>query len=177
MAKPQECDWGARFAIGDLIGEKGGMSGSKSGRVEEILAAHGVAAGKWDPRYAAYFACFNAGEYYAAHDVLEDLWLGEPGGLGAYYKGLIQVAGAFEHVKKQRARPWHGKDGRRLAPASRLFRSAERYLGGYGATVEGVDLAGVRRLCLGWADRLEAGRFEVNPWDPGALPRIELQSD
>ena len=28
-----------------------------------------------DPRYLGYFACFNDGLYYEAHDVLEDLWL------------------------------------------------------------------------------------------------------
>ena len=28
-----------------------------------------------DPRYLGYFTCFNAQQYYEAHDVLEKLWL------------------------------------------------------------------------------------------------------
>ena len=29
-----------------------------------------------DPCYQGYFRCFNEGQYYEAHDVLEHLWLG-----------------------------------------------------------------------------------------------------
>src|SRR5688500_13861280 len=39
----------------------------------------GPAPGHLDPRYTGYFTCFNLGQYYEAHDVLEDLWLGERG--------------------------------------------------------------------------------------------------
>ena len=77
-----------------------------------------------DPRYAGYFVCFNRGDYYEAHDVLEDLWLEEHGPDRSYYQGLIQLAGALVHLRKQAERPWHPKDGARLRPAERLLRLA-----------------------------------------------------
>ena len=47
-----------------------------------------------------WLECFNSGEFYEAHDVLEDLWLEERETLNAnFYKGLIQLAGAFVHLK------------------------------------------------------------------------------
>src|SRR5262245_57748525 len=45
-----------------------------------------VAAAGLDPRYTGYFTCFNARQYYEAHDVLEDLWLGDPGDDYAFFK-------------------------------------------------------------------------------------------
>ncbi|HEY4414535.1 MAG TPA: DUF309 domain-containing protein, partial [Verrucomicrobiae bacterium] len=59
-----------------------------------------------DARYAGYFALFNCQQFYEAHDVLEDLWLADKyGANGDYYKGLIQLAGAFVHLQKNRLRP------------------------------------------------------------------------
>ena len=66
---------------------------------DPALAAH--------PCYQGYFQCFNDARYYEAHDVLEHLWLrgGRADPEHAFYKGLIQVAGAFVHLQKQHARP------------------------------------------------------------------------
>ena len=61
---------------------------------------------KLDAHYLGYFHCFNRGLFYEAHDVLEELWLPErTGPNGAFYKGLIQLAGAFVHLQKNRLRP------------------------------------------------------------------------
>src|SRR5262249_14188682 len=44
--------------------------------------------------YLGYFRCFNAQQYYEAHDVLEHLWLKKRDENYAFFKGLIQLAGA-----------------------------------------------------------------------------------
>src|SRR5512138_3218123 len=73
------------------------------------------------PNYLGYFECFNRGLYFEAHDVLEELWLQDRGGANdSFYKGLIQLAGAFVHLQKQR-----------LQPAAALFRLAEANLQKY----------------------------------------------
>src|SRR2546423_12627744 len=77
-----------------------------------------------DPRYIGFFECFNSQRYYEAHDVLENLWLERRDENYAFFKGLIQIAGAFVHLQKQFLRPTHPKDGRRLRPAARLFKLA-----------------------------------------------------
>ena len=75
--------------------------------------------GKYDAHYLGYFECFNRGLFYESHDVLEELWLGErTGPNGAFYKGLIQFAGAFVHLQKGR-----------LRPAAALFKLADRAIG------------------------------------------------
>lgn len=123
----------------------------------------GLEAGSWDRRYVGWFACFNRGEYYEAHDVLEDLWLQEgKGGLNhGFYKGLIQLAGAFVHLQKGR-----------MGPAVALFRLAEANFARYPALHAGIDLGGVAAMSAGWRQRVEAGGG-ANPLVPGgAVPVV-----
>ncbi len=84
---------------------------TKAERIEAYVKSFGLDAEAFDPCYLAYFICFNAQEYYEAHDVLEHLWLQREDENHAFFKGLIQFAGAFVHLKKQAARPV-ASDGR-----------------------------------------------------------------
>ncbi len=128
------------------------------------------------PCYLAYFRCFNSGDYYEAHDVLEHLWLKGRDENYAFFKGLIQLAGAFVHLKKQYERPAHPKDGRRMFPAVRLFRLALKNLENYPNPYMGLNLGDVRTLALSMIIRIEAGEFAINPWTPDAGPQILLIS-
>ena len=129
-----------------------------------------------DPCYQGYFRCFNAGDYYEAHDVLEHLWLKDgPGGENyAFYKGLIQVAGAFVHLRKQSEHPTHAKHGRRLRPAMRLFELARANLAPYEPRHLLLDVTALRSLCARQVAALEAADFARNPWSPDAAPRLAL---
>ncbi len=126
------------------------------------------------PCYQGYFQCFNEARYYEAHDVLEHLWLG--GGRTdpdhAFYKGLIQLAGAFVHLQKQRARPEHAKDGRRLRPAVRLFALATANLAAYGPRHLSLNVDGVLALCAAQVAVIVGSDFTRNPWSPQAAPQI-----
>ena len=54
--------------------------------------------------YLGYFECFNRQLFFEAHEVLEELWLAQRDGpKGAFYKGLIQLAGAFVYSDRQTA--------------------------------------------------------------------------
>ena len=146
----------------------------KSERIEAFVAALPTGGTGWHPCYAGWFRCFNAGDYYEAHDVLEHLWLATAGREYSFFKGLIQLAGAFVHLKKQHARPWHAKDGQRLAPAARLFALALANLEPSAPCYMGLDVAAVCRLAREWRDEIVRGEYRVNPWQPDALPKIEL---
>jgi hypothetical protein len=147
-------------------------------KAERIAALVGQTEIQADPsedaHYLGYFQCFNAGQYYEAHDVLEQLWLKTEGGNHLFFKGLIQLAGAFVHLQKQFRRPMHPKDGRRLHPAARLFRLAANNLQSYQPLHLHCDVESVTRLCLGLADKIEKSNFKQNPWDPENPPRISL---
>lgn len=127
------------------------------------------------PCYLGYFQLFNEGRYYEAHDVLEHLWLGVRGDPDfLFFKGLIQVAGAFVHLQKQHDFPAHAKHGRRLRPAARLFALAEGNLSRFPARHLGLDVAALRALCADTAGALAAAGFTRNPWSPATAPRLVL---
>lgn len=127
-------------------------------------------APSWPRPYQGYFWCFNRGQFYEAHDVLEHLWLRTKGTEAGYYKGLIQVAGAFVHLRKHYLRPWHHKDGKRLAPAVRLFRLALQQFAPYPSPFLGLDLESVRGLCRDMIHRIEDSGGTHNPWRPETSP-------
>jgi hypothetical protein len=86
----------------------------KNERISEYVGSLGLTAGEGlHECYLGYFECFNRAEYYEAHDVLEHLWLQQRDENHAFFKGLIQVAGAFVHLRKQYEHPTHPKHGRR----------------------------------------------------------------
>src|SRR5438046_2060499 len=80
-----------------------------------------------DEHYLAFFECFNRQLYFEAHEVLEHIWLPQRNeSNGLFYKGLIQLAGAFVHAQKSR---W--------GPANALFKLAAENLAKYAPKHEG----------------------------------------
>src|SRR5215468_10563354 len=107
-----------------------------------------------DAHYLGYFECFNQQLFYEAHDVLEELWLGQRGQENdLFYKGLIQLAGAFVHLQKNR-----------LQPAAALFRLAQNNLSKYPSPHEQLNVILVLELIQTWQTRI-AGSTE-NPLTP-----------
>lgn len=127
-----------------------------------------------DPRYQGYFTCFNAQQYYEAHDVLEHLWLEGRDENYQFFKGLIQVAGAFVHLQKQFLHPGHLKHGRRLRPAVRLFRLGVNNLAPYGTRHLRLDVLALCQMCEHWAAEIVASEFRCNPWQPARAPQLHL---
>jgi predicted metal-dependent hydrolase len=119
-----------------------------------------------DARYLGYFHCFNRQDFYEAHDVLEDLWLlDRRGPNGDFYKGLIQLAGAFVHLQKNR-----------LRPSAALLKLAQANFEKYPPRHERLNLAAVQMLILGWLVQLERGGFAANPLTPKNIPQLALQA-
>jgi predicted metal-dependent hydrolase len=117
-----------------------------------------------DAHYLGYFECFNQGLFFEAHEVLEHLWLADRSGPnGNFYKGLIQLAGAFVHLQKDRFRP-----------AASLFKLARTNLQNYPLIHEALDVGIVLRLIESWLGNLESGRFTQNPLTPATAPKLRL---
>lgn len=126
------------------------------------------------PYYRAFFRCWNEQRYYEAHDVLEQVWLQRtttPDD-AQYFKGLIQAAGAFVHLQKQFEQPTHPKHGRRLAPAVRLFRLAEKNLAPLGAERHDLDLVKFREILSRYCGAVQSEGN--NPWTPETAPTVSL---
>ena len=137
---------------------------NKHARITE-LAAQFTAEDGVDVRYAGYFVLFNRQQFYESHDVIEDLWLPDrKGPNGNYYKGLIQLAGAFVHLQKNR-----------LRPANALFKLAHDNFEPYPDVHERLNLVAVRLLIFGWQKQLERNEYVKNPLTPLNVPQLALQ--
>ena len=118
-----------------------------------------------DAHYLGYFDCFNRQFFYEAHDVLEDLWLPDRHGVnGNFYKGLIQLTGAFVHLQKNR-----------LRPSAALFKLAQANLEKYPPVHERLDLTTVLGLINDWLQQLEQSGFTVNPLTAQTAPAMKPQ--
>lgn len=133
----------------------------KSPQIAERIRA--FAGGKLDAHYLGFFDCFNRQLFYEAHDVLEALWLVDRRGPeGDFYKGLIQLAGAFVHLQK--ARP---------GPALALFNLAAANLTRYPRVHHSLDLTALSECISSWRERIQRGdaceHLRLCP------PRLELR--
>lgn len=133
----------------------------KNPRIAEILRT--VPPSDRDPRYDAFFECFNRGLYFEAHEVLEGLWLQTKGDLAGFYKALIQLAGAFVHLSKSR-----------IGPSLRLLRLASTNLAPHAPVCEELDVGYLIDRVNGWIRRLEQGDPAPDLCAPPAAPRVQL---
>jgi predicted metal-dependent hydrolase len=114
--------------------------------------------------YLGYFECFNRGLFYEAHDVLEELWLPvRHDADGKFYQGLIQLAGAFVHLQKDR-----------LRPAAALFEKALVNLSRYPAVHHSLNVEKTMRLAELWLGRLKASAFTENPLRTHEPPTLSV---
>ena len=118
---------------------------------------------RFDLHYLGYFECFNRQMYYEAHDVLEELWIRTKGDEYLFYKGLIQLAGAFVHLKKSK-----------LNPAARLLRLALKNLEPYAPVMKGLDIPTLTDRMDHWLTQLEDSNYTYNPYDPHQPPQLML---
>jgi hypothetical protein len=117
-----------------------------------------------NPHYLGFFLCLNQGLFYEAHDVLEELWLMERRGPNySFYKGLIQFAGAFVHLQKNR-----------LGPAAALLKLAQANLQRYPDIHVQLDVRQVVGTIQEWLGRLESVGFSANPLTVANAPKISL---
>ncbi|HEX4083767.1 MAG TPA: DUF309 domain-containing protein [Chthoniobacteraceae bacterium] len=146
----------------------------KADKIQGMLREHETPG--LPPEYAGYFTCFNRQEYYEAHDVLEHLWLRTRDGNHAFYKGLIQFAGAFVHLQKQYRRPDHPKDASRAKPAARLFGLAAKNLEAYRPAHLRLDVERVWKMSMAFAEEIARSGYR-NPWTPETAPRLEIMKE
>lgn len=134
----------------------------KSGKIAEMIKD--LEGQGYDPHYLGFFECFNRQQFYEAHDVLEELWLDCRGGpQDEFYKALIQLAGAFVHLQKDR-----------LKASGKLFRLCRSYFNKYPQQYEALDLTKIDDLIQLWLNLLETENYEKNPLLSEKPPSLRL---
>ncbi len=100
-----------------------------------------------DPeQFTRGIALFNRQEFFAAHEVLEDVWRPATGPQRQALQGLIQFAVALHHFT-------HGN----AAGARSILKRAVRNLGTAHADCESVDLDRARAQAEAWLAHVEQG--------------------
>ena len=100
-----------------------------------------------DPAYKHGLQLFNRGEFFDAHEVLEDVWRAAPAGEKKFLQGLIQVAVGLHH---------HSRGN--LEGARSLLARAHRNLSAYPGRYGGINLAALRAHVQQWVVALEGGK-------------------
>ena len=99
-----------------------------------------------DERVAHGIHLFNTGEYFACHEVLEEVWTPERGPQRLFLQSMIHVAVACYHI--ERGNP---------VGASRQLHKALRKLAPYLPSCEGIDTERLFREARALLESVEAG--------------------
>ena len=119
-----------------------------------------------DLRFREAIRFFNEREFFACHDVLEEIWIETVGHERDFYQGLIHAAVSLFHF-----------EGGNLGGARKMHDSTVRYLSPYSPQCQGIDVdafLGAYEICF--SELL--GPHQTYPTDvvlnPDLIPCIPL---
>jgi uncharacterized protein len=100
--------------------------------------------------FEAGLAAIRCGEYFAAHEELEDAWRAAPAEERDFYQGLVHVAVAWYQASR----------GNRVG-CERQLEKATRRLGAYAPEHRGVDVESVLGQVKSAADLVTRGSLDL----------------
>lgn len=113
---------------------------------------------------------FDEGHYFEAHEALEAAWRDERGEIRHLYRGILQVAVGYYHIKRGN-----------YTGARKLFVRCRQWLDPFPAACRGIDVAQLRqdalaveaeliRLGPDHMQELDPRLIKPLPWLPGCSP-------
>ena len=99
-----------------------------------------------DERFQRGVLHFNAGEFFEAHDVWEEIWLVEAEPERTFLQGIIQIAAAFHHYRRENS------DG-----AESLLAAGIVKLSRFPAHHRGLEIEELRAAAKRWARSIGQG--------------------
>jgi predicted metal-dependent hydrolase len=121
--------------------------------------------GRLHPMAELGFVLFNKGEYWKAHEALEEAWKSEPGEIRHLYRGILQVGVAYLHVTR-----------RNYAGAMKLYRRSQRWLSPFPDRCRGIEVGQLKadfEAVIAEVRRL--GPDHLDAFDPGLLKPIHWE--
>jgi uncharacterized protein len=86
------------------------------------------------PQAAEGLRLFNAGEYFEAHEALEDAWKAEKGKIRELYRGILQIAVVYLHIRR---RNYNG--------AVKVYLRSQKWLKDWPENCRGIEVGILRR--------------------------------
>jgi len=115
------------------------------------------------PRAADGLRLFNAGEYWRAHEALEDAWNDEKGKVRDLYRGILQIAVVYLHITR---RNYNG--------AVKVYARSQRWMKDWPNTCRGIQVEQLRRdaeTAINEVSRL--GRERISEFDNSLLKPVQ----
>ncbi len=107
---------------------------------------------------------FNQGEYFDAHEALETAWREEHGPARDLYRGILQVAVAYYHIRHQN-----------YLGARKMLLRCRQWLAPFPAVCLGIDLNQFTQDYLAVEKQLIAlGRNHIDQFDLSSLKHVPL---
>ena len=86
------------------------------------------------PQAAEGLRLFNAGEYFEAHEALEDAWNAETGAVRELYRGILQIAVTYLHITRGN---YNG--------AVKVYARSQKWLKDWADVCKGIQVEILRR--------------------------------
>jgi len=86
------------------------------------------------PQAAEGLRLFNAGEYFEAHEALEDAWNTEKGKVRELYRGILQIAVVYLHITRQN---YNG--------AVKVYDRSQKWLKDWPELCRGIEVGQLRK--------------------------------
>ncbi len=110
---------------------------------------------------------FNQGEYYPAHDALEEAWVAEERAVRNCYQGILQTGIAYHHIQK--GNYWG---------AVKMFLRAFQWLAPLPEKCHGIHIAQLREDAqLVFKTVLNLGKDHLTEFDQSLFTQIEIDTE
>lgn len=107
---------------------------SSRGKLQsDILQFMSDCSGQMHPQAQNGLQLFNAGEYFEAHEALEDAWNAESGTAKNLYRGILQIAVTYLHITR---RNYNG--------AVKVYERSLKWLANIPDTCKGIQVEELR---------------------------------
>ena len=121
--------------------------------------------GSLHPQARAGLRLFNAGEYFEAHEALEDAWNAEEGDAKNLYRGILQTAVVYLHITRGN---YNG--------AVKVHARSRKWLEGLPGVCKGVHVEELRRDAQNAVKELQRlGPGRIGEFDPGLLQPVRWE--
>ncbi|MDL1909236.1 DUF309 domain-containing protein [Chloroflexi bacterium CFX6] len=119
-------------------------------------------SGALHPQAREGLRLFNAGEYFEAHEALEDAWNAETGEAKNLYRGVLQIAVAYLHITRGN---YNG--------AVKVYERSKKWLNELPGVCKGIDVGKLRRDAEAIVQEVRRlGRERINEFDPSLLKPV-----
>ena len=114
------------------------------------------------PRAAEGLRLFNAGDYFEAHEALEDAWNAEPGEVRNLYRGILQIAVVYLHITRG------NYDG-----AIKVYARSQKWIQGWPDLCRGIRVEELRQNAKNVMNEVEKlGRENIRQFDRSLLKPV-----